>query len=109
MDEEFTKSDEEYDDLAMLDIQQGGYGSDRMVPVSGDDQIPKEVNDELEEIQKENPSCFSRTKSETLLEPPLRRYSSFHREKNEKRAVCNGNVRIKKRSLSIPSLGKHGP
>ncbi|XP_031123249.1 P-loop NTPase domain-containing protein LPA1 homolog 2-like [Ipomoea triloba] len=107
VDEEFTKSDEEYDDLAMLDIQQGGYSSDRMVPVSGDDQIPKEIN-ELEEIQKENPSCFSRTKSETLLEPPLRRYSSFNREKSEKRAVCNGNVRIKKRSLSIPSLGKHG-
>ncbi|VFQ81499.1 unnamed protein product [Cuscuta campestris] len=116
VDEEYTKSDEEYDDLAMLDVQQNGdipdnderfknfQLSDKVVPVSGD-QIPEESNDHRE-TEKENTSSFCRTKSETFLEPSLC-CNSFQRVKNEKRVPCNGSVRIRKRSLSIPSLSRH--
>nr|GMD22656.1 P-loop NTPase domain-containing protein LPA1 homolog 2-like [Ipomoea batatas] len=87
-DEDLSDDDEEYDDLAMLDIQQGGYSSDRMVPVSGDDRIPKEDNDELEEIQKKTPVASRETKSETLLEPPLRPLFFLSIERRTRREQC---------------------
>ncbi|CAH9097456.1 unnamed protein product [Cuscuta epithymum] len=116
VDEEYTKSDEEYDDLAMLDGQQNGYApdnndkfknsfhsSDKVVPVSGD----QDETNNLTEIPKESTRSFLRTKSETYSMPLPSCNSSFH-EESEKRVPFNGNIRIKKRSLSIPSLGKHG-
>lgn len=116
MDEESTKSDEEYDDLALLDIQEDGYMTDineeilnksefsnKVVPVSGD-----ELTEGLETYRKSIDQSF-RSKSAVILEPPLGSYTSFLKEKNEKRVPTSGNIRVKKRSnSSIPTLGKHG-
>ncbi|XP_004251159.2 P-loop NTPase domain-containing protein LPA1 homolog 2 [Solanum lycopersicum] len=115
VDEESTKSDEEYDDLAMLDIQEDGYMTDvneeiynkselstKVVPVSGD-----QLTEGFETYRKSIDQSF-RSKSAVILEPPLGSYASFLKEKNEKRVPTSGNIRVKKRSNSIPTLGKHG-
>lgn len=115
MDEESTKSDEEYDDLAMQDIEEDGYTTDvneelhnklelsnKVVPVSGE-----QLTEGIETYRKSIDQSF-RSKSAIILEPPLGSYASFLKEKNEKRVSTSGNIRIKKRSNSIPTLGKHG-
>lgn len=115
VDEESTKSDEEYDDLAMLDIQEDGYMTDvneeivnkselstKVVPVSGD-----QLTEDFETYKKSIDQSF-RSKSAVILEPPLGSYTSFLKEKNEKRIPTSGTIRVKKRSNSIPTLGKHG-
>ncbi|XP_009629697.1 P-loop NTPase domain-containing protein LPA1 homolog 2-like [Nicotiana tomentosiformis] len=115
VDEESTKSDEEYDDLAMQDIQEDGYTTDvneelhnklelsnKVVPVSGE-----QLTEGIETYRKSIDQSF-RSKSAIILEPPLGSYASFLKEKNEKRVSTSGNIRIKKRSNSIPTLGKHG-
>ncbi|PON66546.1 P-loop containing nucleoside triphosphate hydrolase [Parasponia andersonii] len=106
VDEESTKSDEEYDDLAMQDMMENGYWSedeeeakDKIIPVSGDQSSRRQ--------QRRNMDHFLRTKSDPLSEP-LCSYSSLLREKNESRIPSSGNVKTRKRSLSIPALGKHG-
>ncbi|KAK9999118.1 hypothetical protein SO802_018721 [Lithocarpus litseifolius] len=95
VDEESTKSDEEYDDLAMQDMQENGYWSD-------DDE---EAKDKIVPGSRDrNLDNFHRTKSETLSEPCS--YSSILLEKNERRKPSNGKMR--RRSLSIPAFRKHG-
>ncbi|KAL4560886.1 hypothetical protein LXL04_033042 [Taraxacum kok-saghyz] len=75
VDEESTKSDEEYDDLAMQDIQENGYLNaefESKINISGN---------------KQNLECFLRTKSE----PPLM----------DKRLPSTGSLRVRGRSYSI--------
>ncbi|CAK9158524.1 unnamed protein product [Ilex paraguariensis] len=127
VDEESTKSDEEYDDLAMQDVQENGYWSDddeefkkKLVPhsenrfidgvnsVHGDkyrqdiDPISRSKNKYRQDIDP-----ISRSKSEPVSAPPLLSYSSLLKEKNEKRVSIYGNVKTRRRSQSIPMLGKH--
>ncbi|KAL5565755.1 hypothetical protein UlMin_028919 [Ulmus minor] len=110
VDEESTKSDEEYDDLAMQDVIENGYWSedeeakDKVAPVAGDQASRKQ----RERYRRNNTDNFFRTNSEPLSEP-LFSYSSLLMEKNETRMLPpSGNVKMRRRSLSIPALGKHG-
>ncbi|XP_057473014.1 P-loop NTPase domain-containing protein LPA1 homolog 2 isoform X1 [Actinidia eriantha] len=108
VDEESTKSDEEYDDLAMQDIQENGCWSDddefedKVVPISGE-----EPTSNVPYKDKQDPDYFSRTKSEPLPELQCS-YSSLLKEKNEKRISSSGSHRLRRRSHSIPAFGKHG-
>lgn len=97
VDEDYTQSDEEYDDLAMLDIQEYGYSTDdddkdiynkfesnkKTILLSGD-QLPDESYEIEEQKYKQNTDHF-RSKSEMLFESPPDFYSSFLGEKNEKK------------------------
>lgn len=118
VDEGSTKTDEEYDDLAMQDVQlqQTGYlsdddevflkkqGSKTNVLDDSGNHPPKGANNNLhEEKYKQNLSLFLKNNGERLLEPPARSYSSFLREKNERKVPSSGDARIRKRSLSIPA------
>ncbi|KAG6681962.1 hypothetical protein I3842_13G115800 [Carya illinoinensis] len=104
VDEESTKSDEEYDDLAMQDILENGYCSDddeakdKLAPVRRDESL-----DMQGDKYRQNLELFQRTNSEPLSE--LCSYSLFM-EKNERRKP-SGNVKMRKRSLSIPPHRKH--
>ena len=108
MDEESTKSDEEYDDLAMQDIQENGCWSDddefkdKVVPISGE-----EPTSNVPYKDKQDPDCFLRTKIEPLPELQCS-YSSLLKEKNEKIISSSGSHRLRRRSHSIPAFGKHG-
>lgn len=111
VDEESTKSDEEYDDLAMQDIQENGYCSDDEEdssdrPVSGD-QPTEAVNNTRGEKYRENLDRFLKTKLELMPESPCS-YSCIRKEKNERRTMSSGSVRIRRRSHSISSFGKDG-
>ena len=105
VDEGSSKSDEEYDDLAMQDVQENGYWSDddedpdhKVVPFSGD-QATRTRGDKY----NKNLDLFLRSRSEQFPEP-LFSYSSLLMEKNERGLAPIGNVKMKKRSLSIPAL-----
>ncbi|KAK6926743.1 hypothetical protein RJ641_008462 [Dillenia turbinata] len=115
VDEESTKSDEEYDDLAMQDLPESGYWSD-------DDDLSKDRQVSIFSSQdkiaaanlrgdkyRRNLDLFmkTRTNSEMLTEPPCS-YTSLLMEKSERRIPTSNNVKMRKRSLSIPA-GKHGP
>lgn len=92
VDEESTKSDEEYDDLAMQDMQENGDWLDDVK--LGLDHQGQSVG-MLGDRYRQNLDLFlrSRTRNEPMSEPP-----------------CSyaGNFKMRKRSLSIPALGKHG-
>ncbi|CAL5424184.1 unnamed protein product [Camellia sinensis] len=113
VDEESTKSDEEYDDLAMQDNQDSGYWTDdddefkaKVVPISGE-----EPTCEVLGIHGNDKKNFNRllrtTKSEPVSELPCS-VSSLLKEKNEKRVTSPCHVKMRKRSHSIPAFGKHG-
>lgn len=109
VDEESTKSDEEYDDLAMQDVQENGYWSDddeeskdKLLPISGHQSSPLKGDK-----YRQNLDRFLRIRHEPPAEP-LCSYSSLHVEKGERRKLNSGNVKMRKRSLSIPAIGKHG-
>ncbi|XP_052177138.1 P-loop NTPase domain-containing protein LPA1 homolog 1-like isoform X2 [Diospyros lotus] len=114
VDEESTKSDEEYDDLAMQDIQENGYWSDdndcmkKAVPMLGEKLACKVTGFHGEE-DKQNIDQSLETRSETMLELPCS-YSCLLREKNEKimPLPSSGNFKMGRRSRSIPACGKHG-
>lgn len=98
MDEESTKSDEEYDDLAMQDIQENGYWSDNVVSYK-DRSAPVLANQSAHGLHntrgdkyKQNLARFLRSKSELTSESHRKKVSS------------PGNVRVKRRSHSI-SMG----
>ncbi|KAI3461404.1 hypothetical protein Pfo_018067 [Paulownia fortunei] len=113
VDEESTKSDEEYDDLAMQDIPDNGYMSDDdeefnnkiksndVLSVSRD-QLNK--NDLHGEKYQQNLDLFQRTKSEPLSESLMQAFASPLRDKNVRRVPPSGNHRIRKRSQSIHHL-----
>ncbi|XP_043812119.1 P-loop NTPase domain-containing protein LPA1 homolog 1 isoform X2 [Manihot esculenta] len=92
VDEESTKSDEEYDDLAMQDVLENGYWSD---------------DEESKDKHAQNLDRFVRTKSEPMREP-FCSYPSLLVEKAGRRLSNSGSFKMRKRSLSIPAIGKHG-
>ncbi|CAI8592417.1 unnamed protein product [Vicia faba] len=108
VDEESTKSDEEYDDLAMQDVLENGYCSD------DDEEFKSKVaidDGDLGTIMQENKyrqnlDLFLRTRSEPLPDSSFYPYSSLLMEKVERRLPPSGKARLKKRSLSISALGK---
>ncbi|KAL5832825.1 hypothetical protein ACOSQ3_016499 [Xanthoceras sorbifolium] len=109
VDEESTKSDEEYDDLAMQDMQENGYWSgkdddskDKINPVSG----VKSTHLKGDKYSR-NLDRFLKSRTEKFTEP-LCSYPSMVIEKNGRRLLSSGSIRIRKRSHSIPALGKHG-
>ncbi|KAM7502109.1 hypothetical protein LguiB_001013 [Lonicera macranthoides] len=113
VDEESTKSDEEYDDLAMQDIQENGYLPDDVAPIQGDLSATHGVSSNSsssnrEEKYRQNLDRFLRTENKPTLKPQHSYSSTVRREgeKSEKKVT----VRIRRRSQSIPSLplGKDG-
>ncbi|KAG4988986.1 hypothetical protein JHK84_031548 [Glycine max] len=101
VDEESTKSDEEYDDLAMQDVLETGYWSDDEEYRIRVDGVSGELGTKMHGGYKyrRNLDIFLRSRSE--LAEPLCSYSSLLVEKNERKS------KLRTRSLSIPALGKH--
>ncbi|WJX50187.1 hypothetical protein P8452_36528 [Trifolium repens] len=113
VDEESTKSDEEYDDLAMQDGMENGYWSD-----DDDYELRSKLVEELGaklhgHKYHQNLDQFLRTRSEPVpiemvSQEPFCSYSSLLVEKSDRKVVTsNGKAKFRKRSLSIPALGKH--
>ncbi|XP_075513390.1 P-loop NTPase domain-containing protein LPA1 homolog 2-like [Primulina tabacum] len=111
VDEGSTKSDEEYDDLAMQDIPESGYASDddeefvskmdshKVVSSAVGDQTNENGFDDLFETKTE--ALSESLKHATLTSP--------FRDNTEKRIPPPSvGHRFRKRSLSIPSFGKRG-
>ncbi|CAI9761525.1 unnamed protein product [Fraxinus pennsylvanica] len=116
VDEESTKSDEEYDDLAMQDGAESGYLSDddksiykmefssARLPLLGD-QSAHNGNDGAKHGQ--NLDIVTRTKTEPVSELPAVDFASRLREKSERRVPLSCNIKLRKQSQSIPPSGKH--
>ncbi|GAU36977.1 hypothetical protein TSUD_57550 [Trifolium subterraneum] len=112
VDEESTKSDEEYDDLAMQDVMEHGYWPD-----DDDYELRSKLVEELGaklhgNKYHQNLDQFLRTRSEPVplemaSQEPFCSYSSLLVEKSERKVISNGKSKFRKRSLSIPALGKH--
>ncbi|KAL8496570.1 hypothetical protein ACS0TY_020313 [Phlomoides rotata] len=116
VDEESTKSDEEYDDLAMQDFPDSGYMSDddadyfraqmnTMLSVSGD--LPTNNGSNRDKYQQ-NLDLFLKTDREPLSKSLMCSFPSLVRDKSAKGAPPSGICKLRKRSLSIPAFGKHG-
>lgn len=115
VDEDSTKSDEEYDDLAIRDGQENEYWSHdegenkKEVPVLGNDDDPSIIEncgDLSGKKYRENLNLFLTNSSDQLFEP-LCTCSSMLLEKNqESMTLPSSNVRLRRRSLSIPATGK---
>lgn len=92
----------------MQDVQENGYWSDdeeakdKIAPVSGNQTTWKQ-GDKC----RPNLDPSFRAKSEPVSEA-LCSYSSLLAEKSEKKLPSSGRVKARRRSLSIPSMGKHG-
>nr|GEV30137.1 P-loop NTPase domain-containing protein LPA1 homolog 2-like [Tanacetum cinerariifolium] len=92
VDEESTKSDEEYDDLAMQDIQEYGYFTDAELEYKQD----PSTNTRAEKY-KQNLDRFLRTKSESVIDSLV-----INSEiPKEKRLASLGSLRGRGRSYSI--------
>lgn len=111
VDEESTKSDEEYDDLAMQDVVENGYWSD------DDEEFRSKFGTGLGDLgtkmhgnnkYRQNLDLFLRTRSSDPVPEPLCSYSSLlmEMEKGERRLPPSGKAKLRKRSLSISALGK---
>ncbi|CAI9272930.1 unnamed protein product [Lactuca saligna] len=101
VDEESTKSDEEYDDLAMQDIQENGYFTD--------DELKQHNainNNHYGDKYSQNLDRFLRAKSEPSPDSghPNPSYAI-----KEKRLLYSGSFKVKRRSHSISCFGKDGP
>lgn len=114
VDEESSKSDEEYDDLA---IQETGYVSDDDEAFSNNVEVVqdslKQTTKGSNEVQgdkyKKNLELFLSANNGHGLQPPAHSFSAFLRDRNDRRHPSSGHVRNRKRSLSIPSLDDRGP
>ncbi|KAK6144419.1 hypothetical protein DH2020_021239 [Rehmannia glutinosa] len=114
VDEESTKSDEEYDDLAMQDIPDSGYmcdddeelnnkmKSNDVLSVSRDQPNKNELHGEK---NQQNLDLFHRTKSEPLSESFMPAFATPLRDKNDRRVVPPpGSYRLRRRSQSIHNV-----
>ncbi|KAI3412270.1 uncharacterized protein J3R85_017518 [Psidium guajava] len=107
VDEQSTKSDEEYDDLAMQDVLENGYWSDndeelREKPLP----LPGAPGANMgEDKYSKNLDLFLKHSKEEKI-GPLCSYASVLVEKNERRVASPGKARMRKRSLSIPAFGR---
>ncbi|CAN1253026.1 P-loop NTPase domain-containing protein LPA1 homolog 1 [Linum perenne] len=106
VDEESTKSDEEYDDLAMEDMEENGYGTDNEEEESEDKLLPINGSNALNDKYRQNLDRFLRSRSERGGEP-LCSYSSLLGEKGGAMGRETMKAR-RRRSLSISAIGKHG-
>ncbi|XP_068640578.1 P-loop NTPase domain-containing protein LPA1 homolog 2-like [Aristolochia californica] len=112
VDEESTKSDEEYDDLAMRDGQENGYWSDNDEEDSKKSPLGSnnDANKHLADKSRVNLNRFLSTGDQLdQVSETLCSYSSFMIEKNQrfrKRSVSDD--RFQGRSQSIPALAKYG-
>ncbi|KAE9620573.1 hypothetical protein Lal_00019395 [Lupinus albus] len=110
VDEESTKSDEEYDDLAMEDVQENGYWSDEEFK-SKLSAVAEELRSKMHEnMYSQNLDRFLRSRSEPMpaLVPETQYcYSPMIVEKSEMKLPPAGKAKLRKRSLSIPALGRH--
>lgn len=102
VDEEFTKSDEEYDDLAMQDIPESGYTCDDdddeklENKTKSNDTVFVSKDESYKTCQHQlNMDTFQRSKSEPLPELVMRAVTPHIRDR---RSVS---YRLRKRSLSI--------
>lgn len=99
VDEESTKSDEEYLDLAMEDVQENGYWSDNDESYK-DAHLPvlaKQSSDGLSTAKyKQNLDRFLRTKSDSVSDSIRRKVTS------------PGKAGVRRRSHSISAVGKVG-
>nr|XP_043634472.1 P-loop NTPase domain-containing protein LPA1 homolog 2-like [Erigeron canadensis] len=103
VDEESTKSDEEYDDLAMQDIQENGYFTDHEFNLKHN--LLSTTQHDHEDKYSRNLDRFLRDKSEQSLD-------SLHTNPSvikENWLVSSGSLKVRRRSHSISSLGKDGP
>ncbi|XP_041994810.1 P-loop NTPase domain-containing protein LPA1 homolog 2-like [Salvia splendens] len=109
VDEQSTKSDEEYDDLAMEDSPHDGYVSDDELNanflISEDLSNRKGLHGDK---YQRNLDLFLRTRHEPLLDSLLCPLSSPSKEKSERRPPPPGTCKLTRRSLSIPSFVKRG-
>ncbi|XP_073135789.1 P-loop NTPase domain-containing protein LPA1 homolog 1-like [Henckelia pumila] len=104
VDEESTKSDEEYDDLAMQDFPESLYMSDEDAEFNKsnflNDAISRDQsnkNDLLNEKYQRNLDLFMQTISEPLSESLLHAFSP----RRDARLLPSGNFRLRKRSQSL--------
>ncbi|XP_022996160.1 P-loop NTPase domain-containing protein LPA1 homolog 2-like isoform X1 [Cucurbita maxima] len=107
VDEESTKSDEEYDDLAMLDMNDGSWsGGDDMEYMEKAGSVSKgQTSARAVDKYRQNLDHFLLSKSESSNSLCL--YSSHVKEK-ERNVRTSGSLKMKKRSLSIPAVRKQG-
>ncbi|XP_071720046.1 P-loop NTPase domain-containing protein LPA1 homolog 2-like [Rutidosis leptorrhynchoides] len=95
VDEESTKSDEEYDDLAMQDMQENGYFTDVDLESSLTNlSINQHV---ITDKYKQNLDRFLRAKSEPVMDSLV----VNSRTAKERRLPSSGNLRVRGRSYSI--------
>lgn len=110
MDEESTKSDEEYDDLAMQDIQENGYFTDDEFDpnhnnlLSSPNQHDTVTNHHGDKYSR-NLDRFLRTKSEPGPDSMQPNPGMI----KERRLRSSGSFKVKRRSHSISCFGKDGP
>ncbi|XP_026403187.1 P-loop NTPase domain-containing protein LPA1 homolog 1-like [Papaver somniferum] len=108
VDEESTKSDEEYEDLAMRDGQENGYWSDdegdlkKMVLILG------KGGDAGNGKYQENLDIFLKNRSGMLSEPSCACSAMLLETNQETMPLASTKVRLRRRSLSIPAMGKRG-
>ncbi|KAI3683548.1 hypothetical protein L1987_84055 [Smallanthus sonchifolius] len=100
VDEESTKSDEEYDDLAMQDIQENGYFTDLELESSISGNQHDTITSTHTDKYKQNLARFLRTKSES---------ATGSLTVNSKRLSSSGSLRVRGRSYSISASGKNEP
>lgn len=107
VDEQSTKSDEEYDDLAMEDksywTDEEGESRDTVAIMSEKNHKPATKDDKY--IQ--NLDLFLRTANQQLVEP-LQLCASMLTCENGNTRLWSGKEKMRKRSLSISAIGKHG-
>lgn len=106
VDEESTKSDEEYDDLAMLDIHDGYMTDDDealcyAMDSPGMSCVPKHEPDGHGMKHPKKLELFRRSKSESLSGTPTNSTGNSPRDKSERRTPRSGNSRFRKRSQSM--------
>ncbi|XP_074284956.1 P-loop NTPase domain-containing protein LPA1 homolog 2-like [Silene latifolia] len=107
VDEQSTKSDEEYDDLAMED-QENGYWTDdddfNNKLFSGSGSLSEIINGN-KKVDRYPPTLdmFLRTRSVPATAP----FSPSVFTKTDKKVTPSGNARMRRRSHSIPGFGQH--
>ncbi|CAN8301053.1 unnamed protein product [Cochlearia groenlandica] len=109
VDEQSTKSDEEYDDLAMEDKS---YWSDEEEESRNTIAVMAEKNNNNKPEAKDdkyvqNMDLFLRTENQQLVEP-LELCASLLTCENGDTRLWSGKEKMRKRSLSISAIGKHG-
>lgn len=107
VDEQSTKSDEEYDDLAMEDKS---YWTDEEEESRDTVAVMSENNHKKatkEDKYVQNLDLFLRTANQQLVEP-LQLCASLLTCEDGNTRLWSGKEKMRKRSLSISSLGKNG-